>query len=60
MAAVRATASLCESLGHHVEEAALAVDGDAFTTHFVNQWACSNAWAIEDWEARVGRIAAGG
>ncbi len=40
-----------------MEEAALAVDGDAFTTHFVNQWACSNAWAMEDWEARVGRIA---
>jgi amidase len=57
VAAVRATASLCESLGHHVEEAALAVDGDAFTTHFVTQWACSNAWAMEDWEARVGRIA---
>ncbi len=54
VAAVRAAASLCESLGHQVEEAALAVDGDAFTTHFINQWAGSNAWAIEDWEARVG------
>src|SRR5271154_4873754 len=58
VAAVRATASLCESLGHHVEGAALAVDGDEFTTHFVNQWACSNAWAIEDWQGRVGRVAA--
>ena len=57
VAAVRAAASLCESLGHQVEEAALDVDGDAFTTHFVNQWACSNAWAIGDWEARVGRAA---
>ena len=57
VAAVRATASLCESLGHQVEEAALSVDGDAFTTHFINQWACSNAWAIGDWEARVGRSA---
>ena len=46
VAAVRATAALCESLGHRVEEAALSVDGDAFTAHFVNQWACSNAWAI--------------
>ncbi len=55
VAAVRATASLCESLGHQVEEAVLSVDGDAFLTHFVNQWACANAWAIADWEARVGR-----
>ena len=58
VAAVRAAASLCESLGHLVEEAALSVDGDAFTTHFINQWACSNAWAIEDWQTRVGRVAA--
>jgi amidase len=43
-----------------VEEAALAVDGDAFVTHFVNQWACSNAWAIADWEKRLGRQAAEG
>ena len=57
VAAVEATAALCESLGHNVEEAALDVDGDAFVTHFVNQWACSNAWAVEDWEARVGRTA---
>jgi amidase len=57
VAAVQATASLCESLGHRVEEAALDVDGDAFTAHFVNQWACSNAWALEDWEARIGRTA---
>ena len=57
VAAVQATASLCESLGHKVEEAVLAVDGDAFTAHFVNQWACSNAWAVEDWESRVGRTA---
>ena len=51
VAAVRATASLCESLGHQVEEATLSVDGDAFIGHFVNQWACGNAWAIADWEA---------
>lgn len=55
--AVQSTAALCESLGHHVEEAALTVDGDAFTEHFVNQWACSNAWAMADWEHRIGRPA---
>ena len=60
VAAVRVTASLCESLGHRVEEAALSVDGDAFVTHFVNQWACSNAWAIADWERRLGRQVAEG
>ncbi len=53
--AVEDTANLCESLGHRVEGATLDVDGDAFTTHFVNQWACSNAWAISDWESRLGR-----
>ena len=40
--------------------AALSVDGDAFTTHFVNQWACGNAWAVADWEGRLGRPAAEG
>ncbi len=54
--AVEATATLCESLGHRVEAATLEVDGDAFVAHFINQWACSNAWAIGDWEARLGRV----
>jgi amidase len=53
--AARAAATLCESLGHQVEGAALSVDGDAFSAHFINQWACGNAWAIADWEARLGR-----
>ena len=53
--AVHAAAALCESLGHQVAESTMSVDGDAFTTHFVNQWACSNAWAIGDWEKRLGR-----
>ena len=57
VAAVREAASLCESLGHQVVEAALSVDGDAFVAHFVNQWACSNAWALADWEKRLGRVA---
>jgi amidase len=57
VAAVREAAALCESLGHHVEEAALQVDGDAFVGHFINVWAAGNAWAVADWEARVGRTA---
>jgi amidase len=55
MEAARVAAALCESLGHHVEDAALTVDGDAFVGHFVNAWAAGNAWAIGDWEARLGR-----
>jgi amidase len=57
---VRATeeaAALCETLGHHTEAAALAVDGDGFTEHFINVWAAANAWTLLDWEHRVGRPA---
>jgi amidase len=57
VSATEQTAALCESLGHHVEPAALEVDGDAFTAHFINQWAAGNAWTLLDWEQRVGRTA---
>ncbi len=57
VAATHAAATLCESLGHHLEEAVLDVDGDAFVADFVNAWAAGNAWAIADWEARLGRAA---
>ena len=55
--ATEKTAALCASLGHQVEPAALAVDGDAFTEHFINVWAAGNAWTLLDWESRVGRRA---
>jgi amidase len=55
--ATEAAAALCESMGHHVEVAVLDVDGDAFTEHFINAWAAGNAWAMLDWEERVGRVA---
>jgi amidase len=55
--ATEQTAALCESLGHHLEEATLDVDGDAFTEHFINVWAAGNAWTLLDWEKRVGRTA---
>ena len=54
-AAARAAAALCESLGHEIEDASLEVDGDAFVANFINAWAAGNAWAIADWEERVGR-----
>ncbi len=55
VAAARAAATQCESLGHQVEGAALSVDGDAFVTDFINAWAAGNAWAIGDWERRLRR-----
>jgi amidase len=55
--AARAAASLCDSLGHRVQEAAFDVDGNAFVTDFVNAWAAGNAWALGDWESRLGRAA---
>ena len=60
VAAVHAAATLCESLGHQLEEAVLDVDRDAFLADFVNAWAAGNAWAIADWEARLGRAATEG
>jgi amidase len=57
VAAAETAAALCESLGHHVEEASLSVDGDAFVADFINAWAAGNAWALGDWEARLGRAA---
>ena len=40
-----------------VMPAALTIDGDAFTAHFINVWAAGNAWTMDDWEERVGRTA---
>jgi amidase len=57
VSATERAATLCESLGHHVEPAALDIDGDAFATHFINVWSAGNAWTLLDWERRVGRVA---
>ena len=57
VAAARAAAELCASLGHEVVEAAPAIDADAFTGHFINAWAAGNAWTMADWEERLGRAA---
>jgi amidase len=57
VAAAERAAAVCETLGHRVEPAALALDGDAFTAHFINVWAAANAWTLLDWERRVGRTA---
>jgi amidase len=57
VAATDAAARLCESLGHRVEVATLPVNGDAFVGDFINAWAAGNAWALADWERRLGRSA---
>jgi amidase len=57
VAAADAAARLCESLGHRVEVATLPINGDAFVGDFINAWAAGNAWALADWERRVGRTA---
>ncbi len=57
IAAARAAAELCTSLGHEVVEASLPVDGDVFLVHFINVWAAANAWMMLDWEERMGRTA---
>ncbi len=57
VAAVEGAAALCESMGHHIEVATFEIDGDDFTEHFVNFWAAGNAWALLDWEERIGRAA---
>ncbi len=57
VAAAEGAASLCETLGHAVEPATMAVDGDSFTAHFINVWAAGNAWTLRDWEERIGRKA---
>lgn len=48
LAAARATARLCESLGHHVEEASLALDADAMSHGFLAVLMTSVAQALRD------------
>jgi amidase len=57
VAAARAAAQQCESLGHEVVEPVLALDGDRVLEHFINVWAAGNAWTLLDWEERIGRSA---
>jgi len=54
-AAARATAELLASLGHHVEEAAPAFDGEALIEPLVRVWATSNLVSVRGLEAELGR-----
>jgi amidase len=48
-------AALCQDLGHHVEEADMALDGQRITQAFLKVWAAGIAWAVDDWARRTGR-----
>jgi amidase len=54
VAAVRDAASLCEELGHHVEEAAPPVDGQDFIQTFTTLWSVGAAATIAGWALRTG------
>lgn len=51
-AAVQRAAALCEELGHTVEEAAPAVDGDSFVHHFMTVWGAGAAGIVAEAERR--------
>lgn len=55
MQAVRDAAALCESLGHHVEEAKPDANGERFNVFFTTIWLGMLAWMIRDWSRRTGR-----
>jgi amidase len=52
--AVQGAAKLCQELGHTVEEARPALDGEAFNQAFVLLWAVSAAEVIEGLRRRLG------
>ncbi|MDD9980332.1 MAG: amidase [Gammaproteobacteria bacterium] len=55
--AVRDAAALCESLGHTVEESCPDYDAEELWTKFTTLLSGGAAWAIADWERRIGRTA---
>jgi amidase len=53
--AVEAAARLCEDLGHHVEEAAPALDGELLYESFFAVWLSGHAWGIDGMARAMGR-----
>jgi amidase len=51
--AVGEAAALCADLGHEVEEADLALDGQLITQAFLTVWAAGMAWSVDDWARRT-------
>lgn len=54
---VIATAKLCESLGHEVEEARPDFDAERLWERFTTMLASLMAWAIADWARRTDQVA---
>jgi amidase len=55
VAAVDETAKLLESLGHHVEEGAPQLDGEAVKRGFISMWGVCIGAAVDEMAALVGR-----
>jgi amidase len=56
VAAVRDAATLCASLGHHVEDiASLPVSGEMVTECFVTVWTTGVAWTVDSMARATGR-----
>jgi amidase len=57
VAAVRDVAALCSDLGHEVEEAAPAVDGQMLTQTFITVWSAGCAFTMDGVALSTGRTA---
>ncbi len=55
VAAIEQAAVLCESLGHHVEQAAPQYDAMEFWTKYTTLLGGLVSWALADWGRRIGR-----
>lgn len=54
-AAVKDAAALCEELGHAVEEASPAINGEQLVQAFITIWAAGCAWTIDSMAMTIGR-----
>ena len=57
LASVRDAANLCAELGHEVVEASPTFDAEAMWHSFTTILSAGFAWAVKDWERRLGREA---
>ena len=57
LASVRDAAKLCAELGHEVVEASPTFDAEAMWHSFTTILSAGFAWAVKDWERRLGREA---
>src|SRR5207249_2989543 len=55
VAAVRDAATLCASLGHHVDEISLPISGEMVTECFVTVWTTGVAWTVDSVARMTGR-----